>query len=75
MNQQLITKLREIFENNGVTIYEENLEHEIDYDSLQFVSILADLEAEFNFEFPEEVFSGEGLNTPLDFYSITVRQI
>lgn len=73
MNTELINKIKAIFEENGLPVYEDDLNEEIEYDSIQFVSIIADIEAAFSIQFPEEILSSEELNTVRDFYDITAK--
>lgn len=60
-------KLREIFADNGYFVYEGEEETQLQLDSLQFISIICDIENEFDLSVPEEVLSGEGLNNFYDF--------
>lgn len=58
-------KLIVIFENNGIII-DQSLETNLNYydmDSITFVSIIVDIEREFNIVIPDEFYSIESLNT------------
>lgn len=70
MNSENIVKnVTEILEKNGLAIY-ENEDSELQYDSLQFISIISELEETFSIYVPDEAMTGENLNTLDDFCSL-----
>ena len=63
-------KLMKLFEQNGYLISEDSETEQLELDSLQFISILCDVENEFEISIPDDFFSGEGLSTFVDFYDL-----
>ena len=62
--------LKTIFEDNGVIIItgEEDLELEID--SIQFLSVIVDIEETFKIEIPDDLLIADQLLSFNDFYSL-----
>lgn len=68
MNSEKKQKLREIFDENGLTIYEgEGTDELLIFDSFQFISIIAEIEKIFLIDVPDDYLLGEGLDTFSDF--------
>lgn len=51
----VIQRLKKVCELNGLDIYDEQQKQEMD--SVMYISIIVDLEGEFQIEFPDEVLS------------------
>lgn len=69
-DENVVLKVKEILENNGLIIYENESNVELQYDSLQFISIISELETCFSIVIPDEVMVGEGLETVDDFCNV-----
>ena len=67
MNDKIQEKLMNIFKENGYLVDAENEYDQLELDSLQFISILCDIENDFDISIPEEYLSGKDLNTFSDF--------
>lgn len=65
-----IDKLTKIFSENGVDILPEQYTDLLEVDSIQFVSIIVDIETEFEIEIPEEYLILSKLPTFSDFISL-----
>lgn len=74
MNEKIREKLMNIFKENGYLVDAENECVQLELDSLQFISILCDIENDFDISIPDEYLSGNGLNTFWDFLEV-VRNI
>ena len=75
MSQNIYKKIKKIFEQNGVLIYEEEGIEKLELDSLQFVSSIADLETQFNILIPDELLNDENLNSMQDFCKIIEKLV
>ena len=62
-----IDKLKKIFKENGVDFINDEHIDLLEIDSIQFVSIIVDIETEFDIEIPEEYLNGTKLKTFDDF--------
>lgn len=56
-------RLKTIFGNNGYPIDDGEEDIQLQLDSLQFISIMCDIENEFEVAVPDELLTGEGLDT------------
>ena len=56
-------RLRVIFERNGYPIIEGEENVQLRLDSLQFISIMCDVENEFEVAVPDELLTGKDLDT------------
>ncbi|SHJ36973.1 acyl carrier protein [Lutispora thermophila] len=63
MNNEIKVKLYKIIEENGIYFDYKNLDEIIEFDSLQFVSLLLSIEEEFNIEINDELLDYEKMNT------------
>lgn len=63
MNEEIFQRVKKVFEQNGVLVYEEDRVQKLEIDSIQFVSTIADLEIEFDIRIPDEVLNDENLNS------------
>ena len=54
MDAILHEKLKTVFSDNGYVIYDEAVEDQLEIDSLQFLSIMCDIESQFDIEIPDE---------------------
>ena len=64
--QELLT---EVFLNNGITA---ELNEQLDLDSLQFISLIVEIEETFGINFPDDYLVGTALNTINDYlYFVT----
>lgn len=70
MNDKIQEKLMNIFKENGYLVDAENEYDQLELDSLQFISILCDIENDFDISIPEEYLSGKDLNTFSDFLEL-----
>lgn len=70
-------KLLNIFDENGFLILEGEEDAPLDIDSIQFISVIVQIEGEFNVEIPDEFLTSSILNTFNDFLylirSLTTR--
>lgn len=73
MNADIKIKLAKIFEQNGYSIFEGSETEQLELDSLQFISILCDIENEFYISIPDNYLSGEGLSTFQDFFELVIN--
>ena len=56
-----------VMKENGFSVDVHNMEEELFYDSLQFVSLMVSIEDMFRIAIPERYLLAEGLNTANDF--------
>ena len=68
-------KFIEVMNSCGFDITEETLEEPIEYDSLQFVSTMVELENTFQIQIPDEYLFAEGLDTPQDMLDMVLKII
>lgn len=66
MHEKVDERLKEIFEENGYLINYGEENEQLELDSLQFISIICDIENELSVSVPDEFLSGEQINTYLD---------
>lgn len=68
-NQEIVTQLKTLFENVGVNIFEEHISQgeQLGIDSLQFVTVICDIENTFKIIVPDEYLSFEKLRTFNDY--------
>ena len=57
------SRLINIMKNNGVEFYDNSLNEKLTMDSIEFVSMIVEIENEFNIEVPDEYLLIEKLNT------------
>lgn len=71
MHEKVDERLKKIFGENGYSVNcgEEN--EQLELDSLQFISIICDIENEFSISVPDEFLSGENIDTYLDILTMT----
>ncbi len=63
MDAILHEKLKTVFSDNGYVIYDEAVEDQLEIDSLQFLSIMCDIESQFDIEIPDEFLVADNLDT------------
>ena len=63
MDAILHEKLKMVFSDNGYVIYDEAVEDQLEIDSLQFLSIMCDIESQFDIEIPDEFLVADNLDT------------
>lgn len=68
-------KFIDVMNSCGFDITEETLEEPIEYDSLQFVSTMVELENAFQIQIPDEYLFAEGLDTPQDMLDMVLKII
>ena len=61
MDAALHEKLRIIFSDNGYPIYDETVDDQLEIDSLQFLSVMCDIESRFDIEIPDEFLIADNL--------------
>lgn len=66
-------KLIEVMNSCGYDITTDSLDEPIDYDSLQFISTMVEIENEFEVQIPDEFLLAEGLDTPRDFLDMVLH--
>ena len=66
MNNKNIEKVLSILDHNGLTVYDD-INAELEFDSLQFVSIMVDLEDCFLVTIPDNKLDGTKYHNALDF--------
>ena len=66
-------KLIDIFENTGICINREDTEELLDLDSLHYISIICEIENEFDVEIPDEMLSRNPLETFKDFEKMILQ--
>ena len=71
--QDLNVKVINIMNSCGFDVSEDDLDCSIEYDSLQFVSLMVEFESNFEIEIPEEYLFAKGLDTPRDFINMLER--
>ena len=54
-------QLREVLSNNGILLQDSD-QDELYFDSIQFISLIVDIEREFEIEMPDEYMDGKLLN-------------
>ncbi len=75
MQKSFEVQMKLIFAQNGYEIEQGSEMEQLALDSLQFLSILCDLENEFGVSIPDEYLSGEGINTFADIVELIGRLI
>lgn len=73
MNTEIRMLLMDVFKQNGYSIADENDSAQLELDSLQFISILCDVENEFGISIPDEYMTGENLSTFCDFVKLVTE--
>lgn len=68
-------KLINLMNSCGFNISNENMDENLEYDSLQFISTMVDIENEFNIEIPDEFMLSFGLDTANDFLNMILNNI
>ena len=73
MCRKVDKRLKEIFQKNGYSINcgEEN--EQLELDSLQFISIMCDIENEFSLSVPDDFLSGKNMDTYSDILTMTEK--
>ena len=71
MNTEIRMLLMDVFKQNGYSIADENDSAQLELDSLQFISILCDVE--FGISIPDEYMTGENLSTFCDFVKLVTE--
>lgn len=61
------TKLINIFEDTGIIIDKDSKKENLNLDSLHYISIICEIENEFDIEIPDEMLSNNPLETFSDF--------
>lgn len=56
-------RLFDIFEQKGIFLSSDEKNDELELDSIQFISIIVDIENVFNLSFPDNVFISNNLKT------------
>lgn len=59
----------------GFDISIETLDEPIEYDSLQFVSTMVELETTFEIQIPDEYLLADGLDTPNDIFQMLLQTV
>lgn len=67
MEQVVVSKLLEIFESEGIYLSSEDLNREISLDSLQFVSIIINIEEKFLIKISEDFYNYDKLKDLKDY--------
>ena len=67
-------RLKTIFKHNGYSVENGEEFAQLQLDSLQFISIMCDIENEFDISIPDEFLSGENLDTYTDIFEM-VRKL
>lgn len=70
MKETIKEQLLQILDNNGVVILQEEEHLPLQMDSIQFISIVVQVEEEFGIEIPDECLTVDVLNTFDDFVSL-----
>lgn len=70
--EKINSKFIEIMNSCGFDITMETLDVPIDYDSLQFVSTMVEIENAFNIQIPDDYLLAEGLDTSQDFLDMVL---
>lgn len=70
MMDNIDKKLKSIFETNGIVIFEDEKDDLLDLDSLRFISIIVEIEGQFNIIVPDEYLSENLLLTYSDFFNL-----
>jgi acyl carrier protein len=65
--------LKTIFAVNGYQINGKEEDWQLELDSLQFISIICDIENKFDIEIPENFLTGEGLDSYTDILNMVVK--
>lgn len=66
-------QLKQIFRENGYPINKGEEMEQLELDSLQFISIICDIENEFSVAVPDEFLSGENLDVYQDILTMTIN--
>lgn len=66
-------KLRTIFAQNGYQVNSGDEDERLELDSLQFISIICDIENVFEITMPDHYLSGEDIDTFTDVLSIVEK--
>lgn len=66
-------RLIKIFDDNGMIILEEDIELPLEIDSIQFISIVVQIEDEFNVTIPDDYLVSSVLLTFLDFEQLLLK--
>ena len=65
--------MKRIFRENGYIVDSGEEDEQLELDSLQFISIICDIEENFNVSVPDDFLSGEKLNTYNDILQMAVQ--
>lgn len=68
-------RLKEVFSNNGIEIFEGEEDFQLEMDSLRFITVVVSIEDAFSVEVPEQYLSNEILPSFRDFYDMLVSLI
>lgn len=68
-------KLIDVMNSCGFDVSTDTLDASIEYDSLQFVSTMVELENAFQIQIPDEYLLAEGLDTPYDILNMVLKII
>ena len=61
MTLDIQEKLKMIFAGNGYIVYDDEVNEKLEVDSLQFLSILCDIESQFDIAIPDEFLINDDL--------------
>ena len=68
-------RLKEVFSNNGIEIFEGEEDFQLEMDSLRFITVVVSIEDAFSVEVPEQYLSNEILSSFRDFFDMLVSLI
>lgn len=73
VSKSIDQRIKIIFKHNGYAIEDGEESVQLQLDSLQFISIMCDIENEFDISIPDEVLSGENLGTYTDIFEMVSK--